>query len=463
MPAARYWRITQVETPAGGDLELSEVQLHHATGRADAAVTITCNFAPVIGAIADLQDGAADSPVRFAAAAVKSPGFFLQWDFGANVDVVKLLLGSGSAASLFPVSLTLETAPDGVTWAAASDLPGIQWPGTFTALPLADATTVVEETFATAPAPGLIVPVTGTYTKPMSVAWSDPLKALVCTATGGYQNFTLLRFLPPVDLSKDLVMEADFQYVTDTYSYEHFGLYIGDGSNRGWRVAALNGTFTASFFDNGAESTNFVKTYTGPGLNIVPGVVYKWVLQRSAGGVFTLAIDGVIQAIWAADTRSFAAAVYFGLHSYGGCVTYLHRVAQAFSHRFAPRNGRTEIKTRGVSWVPFHSDPTPYRPITTAGLPAAKSWRDMVYAGNYTVSGTVKQDGDPVDMPLHRKVSLLYATSWTLIRETWSDPVTGAYAFLSIDNKYEYTVVSVDYEQNFRAVIADRITADPMP
>ena len=45
-----------------------------------------------------------------------------------------------------------------------------------------------------------------------------------------------------------------------------------------------------------------------------------------------------------------------------------------------------------------------------------------------------------------------------LIRETWSHPVTGVYTFSGISTDYKYTVISYDYEGNFRAVIADGLS-----
>ena len=41
MAAARYWRLVGIETYAGGDLELSELHLYGASGRLDAAATLT--------------------------------------------------------------------------------------------------------------------------------------------------------------------------------------------------------------------------------------------------------------------------------------------------------------------------------------------------------------------------------------------------------------------------------------
>ena len=50
-----------------------------------------------------------------------------------------------------------------------------------------------------------------------------------------------------------------------------------------------------------------------------------------------------------------------------------------------------------------------------------------------------------------------------LIREVWSDATTGAYSFPWINETWRYTVITYDYEHNYRAVIADNILPELMP
>jgi hypothetical protein len=107
----------------------------------------------------------------------------------------------------------------------------------------------------------------------------------------------------------------------------------------------------------------------------------------------------------------------------------------------------------------------PPRPLwTKTVLPTVRynSTRDYIYGGDGVISGTVKITGTP-NTPTHRKVRLLRDYDSRLIRETWSDPVTGAYTFAGIDRSVAYTVLGIDYMHNFRAVIADNLTPDKMP
>lgn len=89
---------------------------------------------------------------------------------------------------------------------------------------------------------------------------------------------------------------------------------------------------------------------------------------------------------------------------------------------------------------------------TAAGL-------DAIHGGKYRITGTVKVT--PAT-PAYRKVTLFDSVSRLLIREVWSDPVTGAYAFNNI-RPGTFFVMSVDHTNTHNAVIADRLVAEPMP
>ncbi len=83
--------------------------------------------------------------------------------------------------------------------------------------------------------------------------------------------------------------------------------------------------------------------------------------------------------------------------------------------------------------------------------------RDMEHGGDGAITGTVKVKGTPNNVPVSRKVRLIRDVDAICIREAWSDPVTGAYTFAEIDRTVSYTVLSLDYTESFRAVVADRV------
>ncbi|MFD2756215.1 hypothetical protein [Comamonas terrae] len=78
------------------------------------------------------------------------------------------------------------------------------------------------------------------------------------------------------------------------------------------------------------------------------------------------------------------------------------------------------------------------------------------------VYGTVKRKDQPANVPLKRRVRLVRERDGLVMREIWSDPITGEYDFRYIDELQTWTVIAYDYEHNFRAVIADNITPEVM-
>ena len=94
-------------------------------------------------------------------------------------------------------------------------------------------------------------------------------------------------------------------------------------------------------------------------------------------------------------------------------------------------------------------------------LDATSPYIDREFGGFGRIAGTVKEDGTP-DVPVKRRVRLHREQDGLLVREVWSHPTTGAYSFDHIDTTKRYTVITYDYEHDYRAVIADNITPEAM-
>ena len=86
---------------------------------------------------------------------------------------------------------------------------------------------------------------------------------------------------------------------------------------------------------------------------------------------------------------------------------------------------------------------------------------DTVDGGRHQVAGTVKIDDSP-DIPVHRRVRLFEQLTGRLVREMWSDPITGAYAFDHIKLR-PYFVITHDHLHNYNAVVADNLAPEAMP
>lgn len=87
---------------------------------------------------------------------------------------------------------------------------------------------------------------------------------------------------------------------------------------------------------------------------------------------------------------------------------------------------------------------------------------DMEYGGNFRIVSTVEVKGT-LNVPVHRRVLLINERSRCIVRETWSDPVTGEYRFENIRGDVTYTTMAYDYTHNKRAAVADNLTAERMP
>lgn len=96
----------------------------------------------------------------------------------------------------------------------------------------------------------------------------------------------------------------------------------------------------------------------------------------------------------------------------------------------------------------------PAQALNTQVRGAIARW-DIEDGGTYSITSTVKVKGSP-DMPVYRRVRLFELQTGRLVRETWSDPVTGAYSFPQIKNR-KYFSVSHDHTLFYNAAIADQL------
>lgn len=116
-----------------------------------------------------------------------------------------------------------------------------------------------------------------------------------------------------------------------------------------------------------------------------------------------------------------------------------------------------------------------FRPLTLAAAPNVGapsgyrllgqlfSTRDLSdLGGRGRIAGTVKVDSTP-DYPVWRRVRLFDRRDNRLVAETWSDPVTGGYAFDYINPGRLYVVVSYDHTGVYNAEILDAVAPEPMP
>ncbi len=87
--------------------------------------------------------------------------------------------------------------------------------------------------------------------------------------------------------------------------------------------------------------------------------------------------------------------------------------------------------------------------------------RDEQDAGFSRITGTTSNTGTPT-VPVRRRVRLHDQPSGRVIREVWSDAVTGAYSFDNI-RQGTYYVTAFDHTGQYSGVIETDVVPEPMP
>lgn len=220
------------------------------------------------------------------------------------------------------------------------------------------------------------------------------------------------------------------------------------------------------------SSTNILlQSTTNP---LTAGALH-FAISRDASNVWRLFVNGVLEssASWAGAVNDGISQQYAVLggdpftSSNGYLNGYLDdfritigdaRYTSAFSVPTAAfeyvrtAQTRSDYPTRLVPNGGF-----PSQPITRQISPAGLVRMDTIFLGVGVVSGTVKEKASPANVPLVRKVLLLDESTNLIMRETWSEPITGNYAFTHLPLGRRYTVISYDYTLTYRAVVADNL------
>lgn len=258
-----------------------------------------------------------------------------------------------------------------------------------------------------------------------------------------------------------------------------FSSYWGAGTTKiGIQINMQSGTPTKLTMQAGDNNSTVWEVNATGATTLVVDTWYHVAMVRN-GSNFSLYLNGTLEA-----TATYSGGVYLAGSSnnsfksqFGGDATGLSpfqgyvndfRITNFFAlytANFTPP-GALDLTSPGV--VPILlTAATPLVQLGFGGVapksltPIAELY-DVNFGGTGRVSGTTKVKGTP-NFAVHRRVRLHRERDGLIVREQWSDPVTGAYSFDNIDANQKYTVVTHDYEHSFRAVIADNITPDPMP
>lgn len=293
-------------------------------------------------------------------------------------------------------------------------------------------------------------------------------------------------------------MEVDLEWVADltgTNNYRHAGLWVTAGqavSSNGFRFAHYQSDWRLGRWDGSQWTGNSAESITQQGATDLFNnagdrriLNLRWDMSSTAG-VSRIAIeariDGVLRLVNASTFASLRAGIFVyqstvRLHSIKVWDTPQAPLTGLGFHGLRPGHGRGvyTVPPATVSGVPTSRMTSPLARLDNS-MPQArvkgaavnyyrgqKLWRRNVYqGGNGRIVGTVGIKGSP-NTPVQRRVRLIDEKSGLLVREVFSDPVTGAYEFLYVAMDHKYTVMTYDYDNNYRAVVADNITAEFVP
>lgn len=293
-------------------------------------------------------------------------------------------------------------------------------------------------------------------------------------------------------------MELDLEWVADltgTNNYRHAGVWAVAGQAVGsngfrfghyqsdWRLGRWDGTWWAG---NGGETfvqQGSMDTFNAAGDRRVLNL--RWDMG-SAAGVSRLSvearIDGVLRLVTASTFPSLRPGIFIyqstvRLHSLKVWDAPLAPLGTLGFHALQPSQGRgvytvpeatpsgltSSRMTSGIARLDSSVPQAKVKGGAVGYYRGQKVWRRNVYqGGNGRIVGSVAIKGSP-NTPVQRRVRLFNEKTGLLVREVFSDPITGAYEFLYVSMDHKYTVVTFDYDNNYRAVVADNITAEFAP
>jgi hypothetical protein len=459
MAAHRYWRaIRLAPCQPGGALELSGFHLLDAVGvRIDDSATLSASTAPEVGVLGNLQD--ADLVTSASWVATSVPNLVLSWDFVTSAEVTDIRL-AGDEPKRFLLCCKIQWSDDGTSWTTAIDLDYIIWPGV-------QALTTSEDT-------------TG--------QWITPRQSGLMTLSADKRTFTMISTgtyptaLGCVTKSSGVVQfEVLVGEAVGAYEPASVGLLPGDG----WGLGTFMRDQARSISYMRAATKSINGTVSAYGSTYTYGDVIGVVVDFGAAAV-TFYKNGVSQGVLSLPSTLANIALCPGASAYNEYDARGVLSGRNFAFPVAgasPWETTPLIKTQPRAWADLVARSN--LPMPVVGAKAAMSYGMVSHkpatnltivsgrvpdfrlgilgTGRGRIAGTVKDKASPSNIPAHRRVRLLRERDALLVRELWSDPVTGAYSFDFIDEAIPYTVLSYDHTGVFQAVVANNLTPELIP
>lgn len=466
-------------TWGGGDLELSALHVYGPTGRVDESATLTCSHTPSAGTLAALVDADTATTCTFAAAAVRSGGYYLMWEFASAVEVSRVRPGSGASKAHYLERLQLQYLDPAGAWVAVIDLGRFQWPGP-NAMDVAPASAdpYLDSVSALLPMNGAAG--STTFVDVKGNVWTPAGDAQISTAHSFYGSgvgeFTgSSRITTPHN--------AALALNTGDFTIEFLARFTSSGVSQ---IIVMKGPGSGAFeYMIWVDSGNrfIFRGYSSSGnldLNIFGGSmtvgVDYFVSARRAGDVLSLHVnDALIGSQTLPGSRYLStgplsigayASGAAGFRGYMGQFRITPGVARPTT---VPTGAWPTSAGAGQSFDPLSIRTAAMRADVAASAAVSahsasmaarlQMARDVEFGGRAALWGTTKAKGTP-NTPTKARVVLMHQRSKLPVRETWSDPVTGAFAFTGIDTTQQFLTLAEDAEGHFRPVAANRLTPE---
>ena len=277
------------------------------------------------------------------------------------------------------------------------------------------------------------------------------------------QNFWRLTDAP---LSTDFWFEMDVEIVASAAPPPHFGfwLWTGVATYEGHRLCVYNNNWAHSYWTSGgSESEHIAEAWAGWAVVGARRTLRLDVKRQAILGVWLLQLSVDGEVVWR-DTKRWYASFRPCIFGYG-ITLRVHRVAgdapTVLEDVPVPAHRRLPVALAHRVLVPDNAAMVGYH---HRALRPLLGKRNHYYHGDHRIAGTVKHriKGVIADEPLRRRVLLIDQATYAVVRETWSDAVSGAYSFDHIDPVPHYLVIAFDHDRQHRAVVADNQRAQPL-
>lgn len=448
MAAHRYWRVVGIEAYGHSDLEITEFQLLSVVTRVDASATLTASVAPTTGAVVNLKDDDTATGATWSASALSQ--LTLSWDFGlgGDVDVTDICIGSAVDPAKFMLLCTLQYSDDGVAWAASQALNAITWPGVRAKTSSLDPTgrwsltdraqgTVVSEDQYT---------LTSGYTHPLF----QSARGMVAHSSG-VRQFEVVMTLLGSGRSFGIGVGTSSASLTDwmgnaagSYAYNTIAKKFMSGAASDYGATYGTGDVIGVVVDFGVGSLTFYKNGAAQGVASATGML----------GLTLFPMAGQTSGFTSGETPTSQVTMR------GRGFAYPVAGASEWSGNPVVRRGRVLVRASDAGFssvASFGATPTPMRAAPVGAERARPNYLfDPKIRGR--VRGVVLMHVGGVNKPVHRRVFLIRERDMLLVQQQWSNPITGAYDFQYVEETETYTVLSYDYLQDKRAVVADGIS-----